>query len=92
MVRLKKLGHMGIRAPDMKRALDFYSGVFGLEVSERTGEGAVYLRCGPDHHSQVLYPAGQGRPGLDHVAIGWNSTAGWSRSPGMRQRASCPLI
>ena len=69
MVNLKKIGHVGIRVPDMERALDFYSGVFGLEISERTEEGAVYLRCGPDHHSHVLYPLGQRRPGLDHVAF-----------------------
>jgi catechol 2,3-dioxygenase-like lactoylglutathione lyase family enzyme len=92
MVRLKKLGHMGIRVPDVKRSVDFYSRVFGLEVSERTEEGAVYLRCGPDHHSHVLYPAGRERLGLHHVAFEVTDPEELERAASIFERQGVPII
>lgn len=78
MFSLKRLGHYGLKVKDMGRAVDFYTGVLGLELTDRTQEGLVYLRTGEDHHALVLYPLSYrdpfdpglpAGPGLHHVAF-----------------------
>ena len=71
------IGHVHLKVADLQRALDFYSGVLGLEVMQRYGVGAVFLAAGGYHHHIALNtweslggsPAPAGTTGLYHTAI-----------------------
>lgn len=71
------IGHVHLKVADLKRALSFYSGVLGLEVMQRYGEGAVFLSAGGYHHHIALntweslggLPPPPGSTGLYHTAI-----------------------
>jgi catechol 2,3-dioxygenase len=72
-----RIGHVHLKVADLQRALDFYSGVLGLEVMQRYGEGAVFLSAGGYHHHIALNtweslggsPPPVGTTGLYHTAI-----------------------
>ncbi len=74
---LVHIGHVHLKVADLKRALSFYSGVLGLEVTQRYGEGAVFLSAGGYHHHIALNtweslggsPPPPGSTGLYHTAI-----------------------
>jgi catechol 2,3-dioxygenase-like lactoylglutathione lyase family enzyme len=56
---LKKIGHVVLRARDLKRSVDFYSKVLGFQVSDTYGEdmmpgGMVFMRFNADHHGVAL--------------------------------------
>ena len=82
-IRPVRLGHVGLAVRDLRRMVDFYCGVLGMEVSDRMAypEGSavaegVWLRCNTDHHVLALFQltgaasgeAAQGF-GLHHVAF-----------------------
>ena len=57
--RIRKLGHIVIRASNMRRSVAFYTQVLGFEISDVYPEdmvpgGMVFLRCNPDHHGVAL--------------------------------------
>lgn len=59
---------MALCVRDLERSVDFYTGLLGLQVSDRMAyppdsplEEGVWLRCGEDHHCLVLF--GLRRPG-----------------------------
>ena len=62
---------------DLDRALAFYSGVLGFELTQRLGSGAAFLSAGGYHHhiglntweSRGGSPPPPGSTGLYHVAI-----------------------
>ena len=68
---------MHLKVADLERALSFYSGVLGLEVTQRLGDGAVFLSAGGYHHHIALNTwesLGESPPppdttGLYHTAI-----------------------
>ena len=63
-----RIGHVHLKVADLQRALRFYSGVLGLEVTQRYGDGAVFLSAGGYHH---------------HIALNtWESLGGSSTPPG----------
>ena len=62
----QRLGYVALNVTDVKRALPFYRDLVGLEVSQSTDD-FVALRCGPDHHSLLLYKATQ--PGLKRIGF-----------------------
>jgi catechol 2,3-dioxygenase len=72
-----RIGHVHLKVADLQKALRFYSGVLGLEVTQRYGDGAVFLSAGGYHHHIALNtweslggsspPAGT--TGLYHTAI-----------------------
>src|ERR1700724_3180420 len=63
-----RIGHVHLKVADLERALRFYAGVLGLEVTQRLGEGAVFLAAGGYHH---------------HIALNtWESLGGSSPLPG----------
>jgi catechol 2,3-dioxygenase len=72
-----RIGHVHLKVADLQRALKFYSGVLGLEVMQRYGEGAVFLSAGGYHHHVALNtweslggsPPPAGTTGLYHTAI-----------------------
>ena len=62
-----RMGHMGLRVPDLDAAVDFQSEVLGMVETERTS-GAAYLTCNERHHELILIqdPA---RRGYDHIGL-----------------------
>ncbi|HTT40841.1 MAG TPA: VOC family protein [Burkholderiales bacterium] len=57
--RIRKLGHIVLRASDLRRSVAFYTQVLGFEISdiypdEMVPGGMVFLRCNPDHHGVAL--------------------------------------
>ena len=56
---LRRIGHVVLNVTDIEAALRFYTGVLGLEVSDRYPDtmvpgGMIFLRCNPDHHGVAL--------------------------------------
>jgi catechol 2,3-dioxygenase len=72
-----RIGHVHLKVADLERSLAFYHGVLGFEVTQRFGEGAVFVAAGGYHHHIGLNTwesaGGQAPPagstGLYHVAI-----------------------
>ena len=71
-----RIGHVHLKVADLKRALDFYSGVLGFNVTQRYGEGAAFISAGDYHHHIALntWESLGGSPpphatGLYHLAI-----------------------
>ncbi|HEY6374357.1 MAG TPA: VOC family protein [Edaphobacter sp.] len=71
------MGHVHLKVADIKRALAFYQGVLGFELTQRMGDSAAFLSAGGYHHHIGLNtwesaggvaPA-QGTTGLYHLAI-----------------------
>jgi len=71
------IGHIHLKVADLDRALAFYHGVLGFEVTARMGPSAVFLSAGGYHHHIGLntweshngQPPAPGTTGLYHVAI-----------------------
>lgn len=74
---LNKIGHVVLMVSDLKRSVEFYTGVLGFKVSDIYGEdmmpgGMVFMRCNPDHHGVALVGGASGpenRRGLHHMAF-----------------------
>jgi catechol 2,3-dioxygenase len=71
-----RIGHVHLKVADLERALSFYCGVLGFEVTQRR-EGAVFISAGGYHHHIALNtweslggaPPAPGTTGLYHLAI-----------------------
>ena len=72
-----RIGHVHLKVADLQRALDFYCGVLGFELTQRYGTGAAFISAGGYHHhiglntweSQGGPPPAPGSTGLYHLAI-----------------------
>jgi len=72
-----RIGHVHLKVADLQRALDFYCGVLGFELTQRYGSGAAFISAGGYHHhiglntweSRGGKPPPPGTTGLYHVAI-----------------------
>jgi catechol 2,3-dioxygenase len=72
-----RIGHVHLKVADLERALGFYCGVLGLELTQRLGREAAFLSAGGYHHhiglntweSEGGLPPPPGTTGLYHVAI-----------------------
>jgi len=72
-----RIGHVHLKVADIDRALAFYVGVLGFEVTQRMGADAVFISAGGYHHhiglntweSRGGLPPAPGTTGLFHVAI-----------------------
>ncbi len=63
-----RIGHVHLKVADIERALDFYRGVLGFELTQRFGPGAAFLSAGGYHH---------------HIGLNtWESRGGPSPPPG----------
>lgn len=75
--RQTRIGHVHLKVADLDRALAFYHGVLGFEITARLGRSAVFLSAGGYHHhiglntweSEGGGPPAPGTTGLYHVAI-----------------------
>jgi catechol 2,3-dioxygenase len=71
------IGHVHLKVADLERALRFYCGVLGFELTQRFGRQAAFLSAGGYHHHIGLntWESGGGSPpppgatGLYHLAI-----------------------
>ncbi len=71
------IGHVHLKVADLERAIAFYSGVLGFEITQRMGDSAAFLSAGGYHHhiglntweSQGGTAPGRGTTGLYHFAI-----------------------
>lgn len=68
MVRPTRLAHVLIFTQDVGRAIDFYSRVLGLRLSDRSGDGICFMHGihGSDHHLVAF--ARSRAPGLHHCS------------------------
>lgn len=74
---LNKIGHVVLLVADLKRSVEFYTGVLGFRVSDIYGEdmmpgGMVFMRCNTDHHGVALVGGASGpenKRGLHHMAF-----------------------
>lgn len=68
---------MHLKVADLERALGFYCGVLGFELTQRYGSGAAFISAGDYHHHIGLNtweslggsPPPAGTTGLFHLAI-----------------------
>lgn len=71
------VGHVHLKVSDLDRAIRFYSGVLGFEVTQRMGDSAAFLSAGGYHHhiglntweSKGGEPPPPGATGLYHAAF-----------------------
>ena len=72
-----RIGHVHLKVADLERALGFYCGVLGLELTQRIGNSAAFISAGGYHHHIGLNtweslggkPPAPGTTGLYHVAL-----------------------
>ena len=72
-----RIGHGHLKVADLERAIGFYHGVLGFEVTQRIGREAAFLSAGGYHHhiglntweSRGGAAPGAGTTGLYHLAI-----------------------
>lgn len=72
-----RIGHVHLKVADLARALDFYCGVLGFELTQRYGSQAAFISAGGYHHHIGLntWESADGSPppkestGLYHLAI-----------------------
>ena len=78
-----RIGHVHLKVADLGRALAFYHGVLGFEVTMRMGDSAAFLSAGGYHHHIGLNtwestggkPPAPGTTGLYHLAILYSKRA-----------------
>lgn len=72
-----RIGHVHLKVADLDRALAFYVGVLGFQLTQRYGKSAAFISAGGYHHhiglntweSKGGSPPASGTTGLYHVAI-----------------------
>ena len=72
-----RIGHVHLKVTDIDRSMAFYQEILGFEITQRYGEGAVFLSAGGYHHhiglntwqSKGAAPAPVRAAGLYHLAI-----------------------
>lgn len=72
-----RIGHVHLKVSDIERSLAFYEELLGFQITQRHGEGAVFLSAGGYHHHIALNtwqskgagPAPARGVGLYHTAI-----------------------
>lgn len=93
------IGHVHLKVSDLDRALAFYAGVLGFEVTQRMGSAAAFLSAGGYHHHIGLNTwesRGGPRPpagttGLYHVAIRYPDRAALGDALRRLDEARVPL-
>ena len=72
-----RVGHVHLKVADLDRAIAFYSGLLGFDVTQRYGAQAAFLSAGGYHHhiglntweSKDGTPPPRGHTGLYHSAF-----------------------
>jgi catechol-2,3-dioxygenase len=69
MPKVTSLGHLGFYVRDMERSVVFYRDILGMQVSDRSPRGAVFMTAQDrlaEHHELLLVP-GRNDPGNVNV-------------------------
>src|SRR6478736_554895 len=75
--RSVRIGHVHLKVADIERALAFYCGVLGFELTQTYGQDAAFISAGGYHHhiglntweSRGGRPPASGTTGLYHLAV-----------------------
>ena len=67
-----RIGHVHLKVADLERALAFYCGVLGFDVTQRYGTQAAFISAGGYHH---------------HIGLNtWESLGGSPAIPGLAKK------
>jgi len=94
-----EIGHVHLKVADLDRALAFYQGVLGFELTARMGAQAAFVSAGGYHHHIGLNtwesrngpPPARGTTGLYHVAIRYPDRAALADALRRLARARVPV-
>src|SRR5882757_9450184 len=94
-----RIGHVHLKVADLGRALRFYCGVLGFELTQRYGTQAAFVSAGGYHHhiglntweSRGGSPPPPGATGLYHVAILYPTRAALADALRRLIKANIPL-
>jgi len=94
-----RIGHVHLKVANIERALAFYCGVLGFELTQRYGSGAAFISAGGYHHHIGLNtwesaggnPPPPGTTGLYHLAILYPTRADLADALRRVQRAGIPF-
>lgn len=75
--RIRKIGHVVLRARNLLKSVDFYTRVLGFAISDTYSDemvpgGMVFMRYNPDHHGVALVggmPGPSEKRELHHIAF-----------------------
>jgi catechol 2,3-dioxygenase-like lactoylglutathione lyase family enzyme len=97
--QLRKIGHVVLNVSDLEAAVDFYTAVLGLQVSDRyptsmVPGGMVFLRCNTDHHGVALVGGASKleRSSLNHFAFEVGSPDEVFRARTWLQKHGVPIV
>jgi catechol 2,3-dioxygenase len=93
------IGHVHLKVADLERALAFYCGVLGFQLTQRYGRGAAFVAAGDYHHHiglNVWESEGgtaplPGTTGLYHFAIRYPNKEALADAFRRLQNAGIPL-
>src|SRR6186997_1754335 len=93
------IGHIHLKVADLDRAIAFYNGVLGFDITTRMGAQAAFLSAGGYHHhiglntweSRNGQPPAPGTTGLYHVAIRYPDRAALGQALRRLVDAQVPL-
>lgn len=93
------IGHVHLKVADLERALAFYNGVLGFEITQRLGQAAAFLSAGGYHHhiglntweSRGGSAPPPGTTGLYHFAIRYPDRAALGSALRRLDQAGVPL-
>jgi catechol 2,3-dioxygenase len=93
-----RIGHVHLKVADLERALAFYCGVLGFELTQRRN-GAAFISAGGYHHhiglntweSRGGAPPAPGTTGLYHLAILYPTRAALADALRRLMEADIPL-
>ena len=83
-----RIGHVHLRVTNLERAIEFYAGVLGFQLTQRYGPQAAFLSAGGYHHhiglntweSESGPAAPRNTAGLYHLAILYPTRAALARA------------
>jgi catechol 2,3-dioxygenase len=93
------IGHVHLKVADLDRALRFYCGVLGFELTQRFGRDAAFISAGGYHHhiglntwqSRGGSPPPSGSTGLFHLAVVYPNRAALADALKRLKAANIPL-
>lgn len=65
-----KLGHVHIKVRNLQRSVDFYTGLFGLELTEQVADRFAFLTGSDMHHTLALQALNEEAPSPDPASVG----------------------
>lgn len=94
-----RIGHVHLKVANLERALAFYCGVLGFQLTQRYGAGAAFISAGGYHHHLGLNtweslggsPPPPGTTGLFHTAILYPTRAALADGLERLRKAGIPL-